>query len=273
MTTGARGDELDPNLSAADRIDAICDDFEQQLIAGKNPLFETYLKRVPETDRSDLRRELDALYREYRRATPFVPYPDETTPLGNEQEDIYHSTRSKVQADEMPKRIGRYRTIDSLGHGGYGQVFRANDDELGREVAIKVPHRKRIRSQEDVDDYVTEARTVAQLDHHGIVPVYDTGHDDDLDLCFVVSKYISGNNLAAILRQGKLPGVGAGFLAHCGCIDAAVNYGSQVQQSGAARAGDGPDPLFWNGLEHISRTDRPFTPGTFRTLVRCAGDT
>src|ERR1700733_5746868 len=88
-----------------------------------------------------------------------------------------------------PKHIGRYRIEKILGKGGFGIVFLAHDEQLQRLVAIKVPHRHRVSTPEDAEAYLTEARTVANLDHPHIVPVHDLGSTPDYP-CFVVSKYI-----------------------------------------------------------------------------------
>src|SRR5438067_3378310 len=65
----------------------------------------------------------------------------------------------------LPERIGRYRIERVLGKGGFGLVYLAQDDQLSRKVAIKVPHRKLVDRLEDAEAYLTEARTVANLDH------------------------------------------------------------------------------------------------------------
>ncbi len=101
-----------------------------------------------------------------------------------------------------PTKIGRYTILRRLGKGGFGEVFRAFDDDLNRHVAIKVPHRERITQTEDIEAYLNEARIVASLDHPHIVPVYDVGRTDD-GLCFVVSKYIEGSDLAARIKESR----------------------------------------------------------------------
>ncbi len=103
----------------------------------------------------------------------------------------------------QPERIGRYRIERVLGQGGFGLVYLAYDEQLSRPVAIKVPHRKLVDRLEDAEAYLTEARTVANLDHQNIVPVHDVG-STDLFPCFVVSKYIDGIDLASRLRQSRL---------------------------------------------------------------------
>ncbi|MGA2253593.1 MAG: SUMF1/EgtB/PvdO family nonheme iron enzyme [Thermoguttaceae bacterium] len=102
-----------------------------------------------------------------------------------------------------PDRIGRYRIAQVLGEGGFGLVYLAYDDQLQRPVAIKVPHPRLVSHSEDAQAYLTEARTVANLDHPNIVPVFDVGSTEQFP-CFVVSKYIDGAALSRRLKQSRL---------------------------------------------------------------------
>src|SRR6202162_5875226 len=104
----------------------------------------------------------------------------------------------------QPQRIGRYRVERELGKGGFGLVYLAHDGQLQRLVAIKVPHRKLVDRPEAAEAYLTEARTVANLDHPNIVPVHDVGSTDAFP-CYVVSKFIDGTDLATRLKQSRLP--------------------------------------------------------------------
>ncbi len=99
-------------------------------------------------------------------------------------------------------KIGRYTILRRLGKGGFGGVFLAFDEELDRPVAIKVPRPERVSCPEDIEAYLTEAQIVANLDHSHIVPVYDVGRTDD-GLCFVVSKYVEGSDLAKRIRENR----------------------------------------------------------------------
>src|SRR5271170_3817975 len=97
-----------------------------------------------------------------------------------------------VDADAaLPTHVGRYRIEKVLGKGGFGIVYLAHDDQLHRLVAIKAPHRKLVDRPEAAEAYLTEARTVANLDHPHLVPVFDVGSTDEFP-CYVVSKYING---------------------------------------------------------------------------------
>jgi serine/threonine protein kinase/formylglycine-generating enzyme required for sulfatase activity len=103
----------------------------------------------------------------------------------------------------QPQRIGRYRVEKVLGQGGFGLVYLAHDDQLQRLVAIKVPHRNLVVRPEAAEAYLTEARTVANVDHPHIVPVFDVGSTKDCP-CYVVSKYIDGTDLAKLLKRSRL---------------------------------------------------------------------
>jgi hypothetical protein len=108
-----------------------------------------------------------------------------------------------------PTHIGRYRLERVLGQGGFGLVYLAHDERLQRPVALKVPHPERVECPQDAEAYLTEARTVANLDHPHIVPVYDVGTTPDCP-CFVVSRFIDGTDLALTLVElGDLTPAGA----------------------------------------------------------------
>jgi serine/threonine protein kinase len=108
----------------------------------------------------------------------------------------------------LPARLGRYRIIAQLGAGGFGIVYKGYDDELQREVAIKVPRAERLASAGRAEAYRNEAIILASLDHPHIVPVYGVGQSED-GLCFVVSKFIDGTDLArrrpSLTRRASSP--------------------------------------------------------------------
>ena len=103
------------------------------------------------------------------------------------------------------ERIGRFRITGLLGQGGFGRVFEAHDDDLDRQVAIKVPNPEHVSRPEDVEVYLREARILASLDHPHIVPVYEVGRTED-GLCYVVTRLIDGTNLATRIGRAR-PGV------------------------------------------------------------------
>ena len=127
--------------------------------------------------------------------------PDEST---QQAEDTSLRSSSEVRVIDAPERVGRYRVLEIIGRGGFGAVFRALDESLDREVAIKVP-RKIPDSEEGFAGWMKEARMLAMLDHPNIVPVYDAGVDDQM-MFYVVSKFIKGQNLLQRMQM-RMPDI------------------------------------------------------------------
>ena len=99
-------------------------------------------------------------------------------------------------------RFGPFEVVAALGAGGMGEVYRARDAKLNRDVAIKVPHRQHVATPEDLDAFLSEARVLASLNHPHIVPVHDVGRTAE-GLCFVVSQFIEGRDLKKRLQEGR----------------------------------------------------------------------
>lgn len=110
------------------------------------------------------------------------------------------SPRTGDRGSDLPSIIGRYRIDRVLGEGGFGIVYLGYDGQLQRPVAIKVPHRKLVDRPETAEAYLSEARTVANLDHPNIVPVHDVGSTESFPV-YIVSKYVDGTDLATRLKQ------------------------------------------------------------------------
>ena len=88
---------------------------------------------------------------------------------------------------------GRYAVIEKIGQGGMGAVYLALDEELGREVAIKIPNA--VEGARLERRFQIEARAIARLEHPGIVPIHDIGRLADGRL-FYVMKRVQGRTLA-----------------------------------------------------------------------------
>ncbi|MFO0384286.1 MAG: protein kinase domain-containing protein [Pirellula sp.] len=109
--------------------------------------------------------------------------------------------KQKLSDEPLPKSFGRYRVVSMLGKGGFGAVYRAVDSQLHRDVAIKVTHGS-LLDPSLRENFLTEARIVAALDHPNIVPVHDVGQTDSGDF-FVVSKLIDGSDLASRMKLDR----------------------------------------------------------------------
>lgn len=95
---------------------------------------------------------------------------------------------------EFPQQLGDYEILDLIGEGGMGYVFRARQRQLNRIVALKVVRRRFFGKSANVRRFRVEAESVAQLDHPGIVSVYDVGEEGSY--VFYAMAYLPGGTLA-----------------------------------------------------------------------------
>ncbi|MGH2817861.1 MAG: Stk1 family PASTA domain-containing Ser/Thr kinase [Actinomycetota bacterium] len=94
---------------------------------------------------------------------------------------------------------GRYAIIEPIGSGGMAEVYRARDELLGREVAVKVLTERLSKDRSFVERFRREAQAAAGLSHPNIVSLYDYGSDEGA--YFIVMEHIDGRALADIIRD------------------------------------------------------------------------
>jgi Tol biopolymer transport system component/tRNA A-37 threonylcarbamoyl transferase component Bud32 len=102
----------------------------------------------------------------------------------------------------LPSQLGPYRILDRLGAGGMGTVYRARDDRLGRDVAIKVLLDGHFSRKDNQARLLWEARAASALNHPNIVAVYDVGTDGGVS--YIVSELVTGEPLRRELDRGPL---------------------------------------------------------------------
>src|ERR1700737_3485845 len=99
-------------------------------------------------------------------------------------------------------KLGPYEIVTPLGAGGMGEVYRARDTRLDREVAIKVLPSHLSENPEFRTRFEREARTISGLQHPNICVLYDVGCQDGVD--FLVMEYLEGETLATRLERKPL---------------------------------------------------------------------
>ncbi len=99
-------------------------------------------------------------------------------------------------------RLGPYEVSAPLGAGGMGEVYRARDPRLGREVAIKVLPQHLSSSPEVRQRFEREAKTISQLSHPHICALYDVGREGETE--YLVMELLEGETLSERLRRGPL---------------------------------------------------------------------
>ena len=213
--------------SLLQRLEEVSECLEAAWKAGQRPRIEDYLGSTPEPARSVLLRDLLALELALRRQRNEAPLLEDYLQRFPEHAELVHAAFAEEPASagqlsaqvaslhpwpetgplalgavavDHPLCLGRYRIMAQLGAGGFALVYRGYDEELRRDVAIKVPHRRRISQSEDAGLFIAEARILASLDHPNIVPVHDVGRAED-GSSFVVSKFIEGSDLAKKLKE------------------------------------------------------------------------
>src|SRR6266498_1448995 len=100
-------------------------------------------------------------------------------------------------------RLGPYEVVSPLGAGGMGEVWKARDTRLGREVAIKVLPAEVASDPSRLKRFEKEARSASALNHPNIVTVYDIGASDSVS--YIAMELVAGKTLRELLFSGSLP--------------------------------------------------------------------
>jgi Tol biopolymer transport system component len=111
-------------------------------------------------------------------------------------------------------RLGPYEILAPLGAGGMGEVYRARDTRLSREVAVKVLPSQRTPTPEARERFEREARTISQLSHPNICVLHDVGREGDTE--YLVMELVEGETLSDRLARGPLP------------LDQALRFGAEI---------------------------------------------
>src|SRR3954462_10197036 len=110
---------------------------------------------------------------------------------------------------------GRYRILRKLGAGGMANVYLAEDQELGRRVAIKILNDRHAHDEQFVERFRREAKNAAALSHPNIVSIYDRGQAEDT--YYIAMEYLDGRSLKElIVSRGPAP------------VGVAIDYAHQI---------------------------------------------
>jgi predicted ATPase/serine/threonine protein kinase/tetratricopeptide (TPR) repeat protein len=103
-------------------------------------------------------------------------------------------------------QLGPYEILSPLGAGGMGEVYRARDSRLGREVAVKVLGGNRARDREALERFEREARAASALNHPNIVTIYDIGRSQcgPESIAYIAMELVEGQSLRQIISEGPV---------------------------------------------------------------------
>src|SRR4029453_4367205 len=141
---------------------------------------------------AELRRQVESLLRADDHAESFLD-----TPAMNLAAQMIADEQSLVG-----KRISRYEIVEQIGAGGMGEVYRARDTRLDREVAIKVLPANLSQNTEAMARFEREAKAVAALSHPNILAIHDFGIEQDV--CYAVTELLEGDTLRGRLLRTPL---------------------------------------------------------------------
>jgi eukaryotic-like serine/threonine-protein kinase len=113
-------------------------------------------------------------------------------------------TKRRAVDDRVPEFVGRFKVVDVVGRGGAGVVYRAKDDVLNREVAVKVLRAEHKDDPEMARRFVGEGRAGGALQHPGTIPIHEAGATSD-GRPYLVMRLVEGETLADRLRSRATP--------------------------------------------------------------------
>jgi serine/threonine protein kinase len=105
--------------------------------------------------------------------------------------------------EQLPRCFGDYELLEKIAHGGMGIVFKARQASLNRVVAIKMILSGQFAGQDEITRFYVEAEAAGNLDHAGIVPVFDVGCDQGQH--YLSMAYVEGQSLSQRIKEGPLP--------------------------------------------------------------------
>jgi serine/threonine protein kinase/formylglycine-generating enzyme required for sulfatase activity len=214
--SGVVGD--DSELERELQRDGLCDRFELEWGRGLAPRIEDYLAEVPELERPTLFRELLrlelALSPVWEAAGPGA-YRERFPGWGRMIDSAFGERgpeESEPRGDE-PDAVGavldgrtRYRVVEFRDRGGGGVVYLAEDEGLGREVALKLVHARHAADPNLRKRFAYEARLTGRLEHPGVVPVHAAGEAPD-GRPYFVTKFVRGTDLGTAIDRLHAGGV------------------------------------------------------------------
>lgn len=141
-----------------------------------------------------------------RTRTPQHSSPAATTSMQSMETSLTHAPDSAPHPSPietpLPESFGRYKILKELGKGAMGVVYLAEDTQLDRQVALKIPKKSALEDADALERFYREARTTSRLRHPNICPVFDVGSLDGMH--YLTMGYIPGKPVSHFVGK-KLP--------------------------------------------------------------------
>jgi serine/threonine protein kinase len=175
------------SIGQHDRVEALVEEFLDRQQRGEHPTIEEYEARHPE------------LAEELRELLEAVAVVRDLKPSSRDATGSLAGPESETPESRPPEQVGDYRILREIGRGGMGVVYEAEQESLGRRVALKVLPQPIARDGAALSRFRREARSAARLHHTNIVPVFEVGQEGGI--CYYAMQFIHGQGLDAVIED------------------------------------------------------------------------
>ncbi|QDV42575.1 Serine/threonine-protein kinase PrkC [Stieleria neptunia] len=180
-------------------LDEIVEEFTRRCRIGERPTVQEYAEQYPEHAE-----EILDLFPTLLAMEQAAPESDDSPP----DHTLDADASTAALAPSHPQQLGDYRIVREIGRGGMGVVYEAEQESLGRHVALKILPQRLMADSKQRRRFKREARAAARLHHTNIVPVFGVGEADGIS--YYAMQFISGmplnDVLSAVQRQAEVAG-------------------------------------------------------------------
>ena len=178
---------MDSSSDAQRPIELLVDEFLERQRRGEGPTIEEYVAKHPE------------LASEIQEVFSALAVMEQIAPASSDLDPSSSSIESRDR--QRLEQVGDYRILREIGRGGMGVVYEAEQQSLGRRVALKVLPRRMAGDSKSVARFEREAKAAARMHHTNIVPVFEVGEDGEH--VFYAMQLIQGQGLDLVIDELK----------------------------------------------------------------------
>jgi WD40 repeat protein/serine/threonine protein kinase len=222
-------------VSSSLSVEALAEEFLERQRQGQRPTVAEYVDRYPH------------LADEIRAFFPALGLIEQLKPRSGDETGSEAAAAIPEEPSAPLEQLGDYRILREIGRGGMGIVYEAEQEALGRRVALKVLLGPAAQDSKLLARFRRESRTAAQLHHTNIVPVFDVGQQNGL--CYYAMQFIRGQALDEVfrelqrLRAESKPGTAKESAAPAGVLARSLWTGEYDPAAASGTVNQEPEPV------------------------------